>query len=163
MHTTEIDLTPVWQSIITLCGMLLTAFGTVALQRLQTRFHLQNNAALTDAWNAALQNSVVYGSQMSTNLINEHGWEHPTVHNQIVAYGATYLVAHWPDLIKAVGLKPNLDDPNNEKLIVQALQRALPAGTAIASKAPSTPDPPHPHVANVPSITINNPTGIHTP
>ena len=98
--TTQVDLTPVWQAVITLGGTLLTALGSILLQKLIKKYNLENASAIQDNWDQALHNAITYAAQVSSASIKAKGWDHVEVHNDILARAAVYLVGHVPDAVK---------------------------------------------------------------
>ena len=93
----------------------------------------------------------------SSALITEKGWDHIDVHNQVVGLALNSIVGRFPDVLKGVGLSPDLSDPKNVETITNALKRAMPAAFTAAANSPATPPAPNGPAAPVPVMVVNQP------
>src|SRR5690242_8027052 len=157
-----VDISPVIQTLVGLAATALGIIGSAVLYQLTTKLHLQISASQQEAFDAALRKSLIYGATKATNEIAAHGWDHPAVHNEVVATAMQQVVAAFPDALNAVGLSTNLNDPKNAQTLTAALERALPGAMAEVSASPVTPPAPTPAPTSatvaptpVPTVVVN--------
>src|SRR6476620_1525942 len=108
-----VDISPVVQPVVGLIAATLGIIGSAVLMKLNQRLHLQISASQQDAFDAALKKALVYGATKARNEIAAHGWDHPAVHNEVVATAMQQVVQAFPQALTNVGLSTNLDDPKN--------------------------------------------------
>ena len=138
MQHTGIDITPMTNALLELFATLLLAAGTWAIGRLVRWLGLKNAAQATVNLDDALQKSVTYGLQQSQSLIKQNGWDSVDVHDQSLAKAVPYMIAHFPDALKGVGL--DLSDTSKLQTTVgAALDRAFPASVTAVAASPATP------------------------
>jgi hypothetical protein len=153
-----VDISPVLQTLIGLAATALGIIGSAVLYQLTQKLHLQISAGQQDAFDTALKKSLIYGATKATATIAERGWDHPEVHNEVVAKAMQQVVAAFPDAVNAVGLSTNLNDPKNTETLTAALERALPGAMAEVSASPATPPTPASAAvaaAQTPTVVVN--------
>ena len=137
MHT-AIDITPVTNALLELFATLLLGAGTWAIGRFVQWLGLKNAAQATANLDDALQKSVTYGLQQSQGLIKQHGWDSVDVHDASLAKAVPYMIKHFPDALKGVGV--DASDPTAlQNTVAAALDRAFPASVTAAAASPATP------------------------
>jgi uncharacterized protein YidB (DUF937 family) len=152
----QVDFSPVIEPVLTLCGMAITTFGTIALARLAKKYGLQISAEQQDQFEKALgkTNDAMIG--VLTSQIAAKGWDHPDIKNAAIANGLKSIVDKFPDALKGVGLSTDASDPINAQRIKDALSRQFAEAAAKASASPSTPPStaPNPPVQSAMPLTL---------
>jgi hypothetical protein len=148
-----VDISPIVQAVVGLAATALGIIGSAVLLKLNQRLHIDISAGQQAAFDSALKKALIYGATKATGEIAERGWDHPSVHNEVVATAMQQVVTAFPDALTDVGLTTNLDDPKNTETLTAALERALPGAMTEASKSPITPPAPAETVAP-PSQTV---------
>lgn len=138
----SVDLSQIETTVVSLAATALGIVGTWAVSRLAQRFGLQVNQAQKAMFDQALSDSLTYGVTQADATIKAKGWDHVDSKNAIIDAGLSYVVAKFPDALKAVGLSSNLNDPANAAAITSALTRMLPIATTTAAASPTTPPSP---------------------
>ncbi len=159
MTLSELKLDPIIDVLLQLAATVLLAVGTWAISRFTMWLGLKNAAQATATLDDALQKAVTYGLQQSQELIKQKGWDHVDVRNATLAQAAPYMINHFPDALKNVGL--DMSNPQAVQLAVMgALDRSFPHAAAIAAASPATPPataplPPTTHqLADQASLTV---------
>jgi hypothetical protein len=91
-----VDISPVIQTLVGLAATALGIIGSAVLYQLSQKLHLQISAGQQDAFDAALKKSLIYGATKATAVIEERGWAHPEVKNEVVATAMQQVVAAFP-------------------------------------------------------------------
>ena len=138
MHATAIDITPLINALLECAATLLVATGTWLIARLVRWLGLKNAAQATANLDDALSKSVTYGLQQSQVLIKQNGWDSVSVRNAALGTALPYMLAHFPDALKAVGLDLS-DQSALQTTIGAALDRAFPQAATQAAASPATP------------------------
>lgn len=136
---TVVDFHPIVQAVVGLAASALGILGSMVLARLNTKFHLDISAARQDAFDKALNKSLMYGATQATAEIAEKGWDHADTKSEVVATALNQAVSTFPEALAGVGLSTDLTDPKNAATLTAALERALPAAMTEASASPATP------------------------
>jgi hypothetical protein len=133
-----IKLDPIIDVLLQLAATVLLAAGTWAITRFTTWLGLKNSAQATATLDDALQKAVTYGLQQTQELIKQKGWDNVDVRNAALAHAAPYMIGHFPDALKNVGL----DMSNTQAVqaaVMGALDRSFPHAAAVAAASPATP------------------------
>ena len=154
MHTTAIDFTPIINVVLQTMATVLLGAGTWGISRLVHWLGLKNAAQASANLDDALGKSVAYGLQQSQQLIKANGWDHADVRSATLASAAPYMIAHFPDALKAVGCDLSNTDAVTA-CVTQALDRAFPQAVRVAATSPATlPAVPPSLVVSAPAVAL---------
>ena len=161
-----IDLSPIVAPTLSLCGLAITIFGTLALNTLKNKWGVELSASQRALYQDALQSATSYGIAQSQAMITAHGLDHPIIKDSVAKFGLNYLMTHYSDVLTNVGLTTNAADPANAAKITSAIIRVFPAmaaqaATNAATIAAAAPAMTRPTAAIVPTPLIIPPGGPH--
>jgi len=130
--------TPVIEAVGTICATALSTVAVWAISRLAQKLGVEKNAALTAALDDAATKGIHFAVMNAQESIAAKGWDHPDVQNQLVAQGANYVLAKFPDMLSKISVDPST--PEGQQAIRDVVTRALPTAVASAAASPTTPD-----------------------
>lgn len=137
----QINIEPVITAALQCVGIALIAL--LSWLSVWAKQYFKNKAAglMIDQVDDALNKSLTVGLQSADYMIRTRGWDDVAVKNHTIATAANYMIANFPDKVKAMGL-----DPTNAgtvtKLVDGALNRAFPNAVTVAAASPATPPTP---------------------
>ena len=141
------DLTPIFQSVIGLCAIGITAAGTWALARVAGHFKISAQNAVVKGFDDALTKAVQAGAGSAMSLVQSKGWTDPAVKSAVLDFAAPYMIAKFAPALASIGLDPT--DPNGATTayINAELNRVFPLAMAPVAASPVTPPAPLPATA----------------
>lgn len=133
-----VDLSPVVATVVSLCAISLSTFGTWALGRLARKLGVQANSEAVIAFDDALTRSVRAGAAAAQGVIAARGWDHPDVKNAVIAFAAPYAIDKFAPALRAIGLDPT--DPRATQAYIRSeLDRIFPTAMTAVANSPVTP------------------------
>jgi hypothetical protein len=133
----QIDLTPVFQLVLSLVVGALGIFGSWAFAALARKLGMQVTQQQQDLFDSALHKLVTMGASKSMGIIEAAGWNHPSVKDAILREAINAAMEKFPDAMKGVGIE--LGEPNSTRKIRDALERVYPLAMTSVVASPVTP------------------------
>lgn len=143
----EIDLTPLFQLVLSLVVGALGIFGSWAFAALARKLGMQVTQQQQDLFDSALHKLVTMGASKSMGIIEAAGWNHPSVKDAILREAINAAMEKFPDAMKGVGIEPG--EPNSTRKIRDALERVYPLAMTSIVASPVTPASPESPVAAI--------------
>jgi len=134
----EVDLSPIFGAVISLCAIALTTFGTWALSRFARKLGIEANSEAIQAFDDALGKAIQAGAGAMRDTIAAKGYDHIETKNAILAFALPYAVAKFAPALRSIGLDP--DNPAATDTYLRAeLNRLFPTAMMPVAASPVTP------------------------
>lgn len=132
-----VDLQPLITSLVGLAALAITTIGTLAVKRIADYVGIKISDQKMKLLDSVLSKAVASGAMQANDIIAAKGWDHPEVHNAVIAKAMNYAIEKFPDALTMAGLDPT--DPATAGHLESALQRILPTAIAPVAASPATP------------------------
>jgi hypothetical protein len=132
----NVDLTPLVQGLAALLFAALSASIPIVLPAIMRRLHL----SLSQDQSTALVDACGRGADLAYKFLIDNGatYNNVPIHNAAVATGVAYVVSHFPDTMKTLGLTPD----HVESIVKAQLGARYVADQNLSIAAPKAPATP---------------------
>lgn len=132
-----VDWAPVIATVISLCAVALTTFGSWAIARLAKKLGVEANSAAIQGFDDALAKAIHAGAVNAQDLIATLGYGHADVKNAVLAFAANYTGAKFAPALRGINLDP--DDQATSRYLMAELDRIFPTAMTTVAASPVMP------------------------